>query len=298
MADWVVTGAGGQLGSVLLRQLEALGQDALGVVSPSGPRPLVGRTQPVDLCDETAVTRLIEQAAPRRIVHAAATTDVGRAYREPEQARRVNVDTTRHLGTLARAAGSRFVLVSTDMVFDGEQAPYSELSLPRPQNVYGATKLAAERATLELADAGFRPVVVRVPLLYGVPAAPRRTTFLGQVEALRDGRALRLFADEVRTPLWLEDAARAIERVASSTLDGVVHAAGPESLTRVQMGRLLARALGVSGAAIEECSRTQAGDPEPRPRDLSLSSQRFCDFFDEAPGRAMREALAAMFAGA
>jgi dTDP-4-dehydrorhamnose reductase len=292
MAQWLITGAGGQLGSVLLRQLSERGEEAIGVVSPSGPLPAVGRTVPVELRDEAAVARLIDQVAPQRIVHAAALTDVGRCFREPDLARRINVDATRTLVRRARLAGSGFLFVSTDMVFDGERPPYDETRAPHPQNVYGSTKLEAERTVLTEAAGDFRPAVVRVPLLYGFPAVPRRTTFLGQVQALRDGAPLRLFADELRTPLWLEDAAQAVARVATSALEGVVHAGGPESLTRVEMGRMLAQALGVSGTSIEECSRKQAADPEPRPRDLSLTSQLYGNRLGTAPGRPMREALA------
>lgn len=280
------------MGSVLLRQLVQQGQEAVGTVSPSGPRPEGLPTEAIDLLDPAAVAQLMGRLAPQRLVHAAAFTHVANAHREPTRAERVNVEITGTLAALAARHGSRFVLLSTDMVFDGEAAPYGEGDEPRPHTVYGRTKLAAERAAL--ATPGVDVAVLRVPLLYGLPAVERPTTFRSLVDALLARKSVRLFEDEVRTPLWLEDAARAVRRVTDSDLTGLLHAGGPEALSRLQMGRLVAEALGIRDHRLEATSRLSAPDPEPRPRDLSLSSQRYGERFG-APGLPMAEALALAF---
>ncbi len=294
MSDWLITGAGGALGSVLLRQLTEAGHDAVGIVSPTGPVPHVGRTVRVDLLEANDVARTVEALAPSRIVHAAALTHVAGAFHDPAGAKRINVDATEALAGLAARAGIRFALVSTEMVFDGEHAPYDEASAPSPITVYGRTKLAAEQVAM--AGHPANTVVVRVPLLYGFPAAPRNTTFGLQVRALQSGTPLRLFEDEVRSPLWLEDAAAAITTVVESDYTGLIHAGGPEALTRVEMGRLLARSLGLRNLAIIAASRSTADDPEPRPRDLTVNSARYIARFGGPAGRPMAEALAATFA--
>jgi dTDP-4-dehydrorhamnose reductase len=294
MTRWLITGAGGALGSVLLRQLTEAGHDAVGIVSPTGPVPHVGRTVRLDLLQAAEVTRTIETLAPSRIVHTAALTHVAGAFHDPAAAQRINVDATGTLVGLAASAGIRFALVSTEMVFDGEHAPYDEESPPNPTTVYGRTKLAAEHIALAGDDANI--VVVRVPLLYGLPAVDRSTTFGLQVRALQSGTPLRLFEDEVRSPLWLEDAALAITTVVQSDYTGLIHAGGPETLTRVEMGRRLTRSLGLSDWAIIAASRSTADDPEPRPRDLTVSSARYTARFGAPPGRPMAEALAATFA--
>lgn len=290
MEKWLITGAGGKLGSVLLRQLVQQGMEVTGTASPDGPRPSLGRVVALDLLDEASLRVLVESADPTHVVHTAAVSEPAKAFAEPERAWRVNVELTERLARLAGERGCRMLHVSTDMVFDGEHAPYSEQDAAAPVGVYGRTKLASERAALSHGAA-----VVRVPLLYGLPAASRPSTFASQVEALRSERPLRLFADEVRTPLWLEDAAAALQRVALSDLEGVVHAGGPESLSRVDMGRQLATALGVSGASIVVGERSDAGSPEPRPRDLSLTSERHRSAFGVRPGRPLAEALEVIF---
>jgi dTDP-4-dehydrorhamnose reductase len=248
----------------------------------------------VDLLEANDVARTVEALAPSRIVHAAALTHVAGAFHDPAGAKRINVDATEALAGLAARAGIRFALVSTEMVFDGEHAPYDEASAPSPITVYGRTKLAAEQVAM--AGHPANTVVVRVPLLYGFPAAPRNTTFGLQVRALQSGTPLRLFEDEVRSPLWLEDAAAAITTVVESDYTGLIHAGGPEALTRVEMGRLLARSLGLRNLAIIAASRSTADDPEPRPRDLTVNSARYIARFGGPAGRPMAEALAATFA--
>jgi dTDP-4-dehydrorhamnose reductase len=287
MTRWLITGAGGQFGSVLLRRLARSGSDAVGLVSKHGPRPTVGASIALDLLDAAAMTKAVDRVRPTCIVHAAAVTSMAEAFANPQRAQQVNVEVTRRLAELASKRHQRMVLLSTDMVFDGEHAPYDEAAEPAPQTVYGQTKLAAERIVLEYDNT----LVLRLPLLYGIPAVQRETTFQRQLHALRSGHALRLFADEYRTPVWLEDAAAVVESAASAALLGIVHAPGPERLSRADMGRLLAKALGVEQPAITTESRLDAGGSEPRPRDLSLRSRRFTTAFGRAAGRPMAEAL-------
>src|SRR5437588_830499 len=85
------------------------------------------------------------------------------AVAAPGGARRVNTAGTRMLAELADACGARLVLVSTDLVFDGERPPYREEDPAVPSSVYGRTKLEAEAAVRAMSSG----VVARLSLLYG-----------------------------------------------------------------------------------------------------------------------------------
>jgi dTDP-4-dehydrorhamnose reductase len=284
---WLVTGVSGQLGSVLLRQLVEASAPVVGVASPSGPLPSFGEAVRVDIANEGALEELVTRVRPRYVIHAAAISAVAVAYAEPERVRWVNVVATSRLCAASSRVGARVVYVSTDMVFDGEGAPYDERAVPSPLSEYGRSKLAGEQAALAAGGA----LVARMPLMYGVPAVPRSTTFVEQARALGQGRPLRLFHDEFRTPLWLEDAATSLVLAARSDLAGTVHVGGPERLSRLEMGVLLARALGVHDPEIESISRLDVASPEPRARDLSLISRRYEDAFGALPGGAMASVL-------
>jgi dTDP-4-dehydrorhamnose reductase len=288
----LITGVSGQLGSVLLRAAVRLGKPAFGVASPSGPEPFDGQFSRVDITDAPALSELVARVRPSAVVHAAALSTVLGARSDPERARRVNAVATGALAAAADRAGARFVYVSTDMVFDGERAPYDEAAAPAPVSVYGRSKLGGEIAARVHPGA----LVVRVPLLYGIPAVARPSTFREQCNALVQRRPLTLFHDEHRTPLSLEDAALALIRTAESDQTGVLHIAGPERLSRLEMGHILADALGVERPLIESASRLSISAPEPRPADLSLQSKRYALVFGSPPGRPMRRALAALLA--
>ncbi len=293
---WLVTGAGGQLGSHAVRQLDVDdAADVLAVVrehTPAGGRLQCAR---VDLGDLGPLRELVAAYRPTYVLHLGAMTAVGDCHADPEQAERVNVAATRALAEAAGAVGARLLFSSTDMVFDGEQAPYGEDDPPAPLSHYGRTKVAAEGV---LAGRE-RTLVVRLPLMYGFPLTGRATTFVKMITALRAGQALRLFTDEFRTPLWLGDAARALIGLARSDLDGLIHVAGPARLSRYDMIAECATALGLTNVSLEQISRCAIEAPEPRPADLSLRAERFGALFpDLVPGPIRAEVLAEEYDGA
>ena len=287
---WLVTGAAGQLGSHVVRQLVT---DArVGALLALARRPDVGTpgvpAQCLELTDFEVVRSTVRDFAPTHVVHLAAMTAVADCWQRPAEAERVNVAATR---VLAEAAdGARFVFSSTDMVFDGTAAPYHETDPPCPLSHYGRTKAAAEQVLAGLPGT----LIVRIPLMYGFPYARRKTTFAQQMTALRSGTPLRLFTDEYRTPVWLADAARALIALARSDLTGVIHVAGPQRLSRYELIAQCARLLGLPTTPLVPISRLDIPAAEPRPADLSLDGRRFNELF---PALAPRPLHAGVFEG-
>jgi dTDP-4-dehydrorhamnose reductase len=293
MTEFLVTGAGGALGSVLMRELHRMQRTAEGVVSPSGPVPFTGTVWSADLADSRTYRERVVALAPKVIVHLGAVSQPSAAYEEPERARKVNVESTAVLLALAETVGARFLYASTDLVFDGEEAPYDEDDTPEPLSIYGRTKLEAEAHVYTYK----RGLVLRFPLMYGLPSAARKPTFFETLVArLRAGQPTKLFTDEVRTPIWLDDAARACIRVAGTELRGTLHVGGPERLSRFEMGQRVAAALGAPANLLDPVSRTAFDAAEPRPRDASLDSTRYLERVGEVPGRPMHTSLQELLA--
>jgi dTDP-4-dehydrorhamnose reductase len=288
--NWIVTGAGGQLGSVLLRELTHNGEAAVGTLSTGGPEPTVGLTVRLELTDFRALGQLLSAHRPRIILHTAAVTSIDAAWQDPERARRTNIDVTAELARWSDQIKCRLVFVSTDLVFDGTAAPYGERDATTPLSVYGSTKAQAEKCVLTAREG----LVLRPALMYGLPAVRRPTTFLAQLKSLQTGQRLRLFEDEYRTPIWLEDAARACMEAARSDVTGVLHIGGPQRLSRLEMGCLMAQWLGVAGDSIIASRQRDMPTPEPRPPDVSLDSRLYKRHFGHPAGRPMAEALAAI----
>ncbi len=275
---WVLTGASGLLGGHVLRLLAAANEPRRvsshgGVLALTGRQSAVespARTEAVDLAEPEELRRVVNDFAPTHILHVGGMTAVGDCFKQPQRAARINADSTRVLADVAARRGARLVYCSTDMVFDGQQAPYCESDPPRPLSTYGRTKLAAERALRGLD----RAVIVRLALMYGRPCTARPTTFAQQIDALKRRVALRLFIDEYRTPVWVRDAAAALIGIAKSEVTGVLHVAGPQRLSRYELVERFARMLRIDAPRLEPVSRVTVDAPEPRPADLSLSVAR------------------------
>jgi dTDP-4-dehydrorhamnose reductase len=156
-------GADGQVGFELHRLLpviaDTIATTRIGVV------PGVAPCRALDLAVPGAAAALIAEVRPRWIVNAAAYTAVDRAEDEPVLAQRVNGDALGEIGNAARAIGARVLHFSTDYVFSGEGTrPWREDDATAPQNAYGRSKLAGEKA---LADSGCKYLLLRTAWVYG-----------------------------------------------------------------------------------------------------------------------------------
>jgi dTDP-4-dehydrorhamnose reductase len=234
--------------------------------------------RPIDLADPDALVSAFRDARPDCIIHTAALAAVGDCYREPQRAERINARGSAVLAELADHATIPMLHVSTDMVFDGEHAPYREKDAVAPLSIYGRTKAEAERAVLAYPH----NTVMRLPLLFGPSLSSRPSFFDQQAQALRQGQRISLFCDEWRTPLSLQVAARSLMALAGGgpvAPLGLIHLGGPERLSRLEMGQRLAAFLACDPALIVSTSRTSVAAAEPRPEDVSLDSSRWRSLF-------------------
>ncbi|WP_207062863.1 dTDP-4-dehydrorhamnose reductase [Motiliproteus sp. SC1-56] len=193
----LVTGAQGQLGRCL--------QDALAE-SAHDWRAL-GRSA-LDIADSASVARAIEGFAPDVVINAAAYTAVDRAETEVDAACRINAEGPAHLARACQTHGARLIHVSTDYVFDGDaERPYREEDTTRPLGVYGASKLAGERA---VAEACTQHLIVRVAWVFSEYGNNFLKTML-RLGAERD--SLGIVDDQQGTPTYAGDLARALVRL-------------------------------------------------------------------------------------
>ena len=264
----LITGASGQLGGYLLREAR---NQTIHVAAWSHSRSglLFGQTlRPVDLTDLTQVALAFREASPTAVLHLAALTAVGMCHAEPARAEAINVCGTETLAALAAGARARLVMVSTDLVFDGENSPYKECDQANPLSVYGHTKLAAESAALAAPAAA----VARLSLMFGPTVIGKPAFFDQQCSKMRAGRKVTWFADEWRTPLSLATAARALLALVCSDFTGLIHIGGPERMSRFEVGMRLAHYLGTDPEMVVAVTRDSVQGLEPRPCDTSLDS--------------------------
>src|SRR5262245_36036961 len=299
-----ITGASGQLGAYLLRALQGSAHEVIAWSGSSTGESFGFRLRPVDFREQPAqiVPALMELSsfAPDVVVHLAAMSNVTACADQPRFAHQINYHFT-DLLVFETARRSRLIYASTDLVFDGESGSYNESDLPCPLSVYGQTKKLGEAACLGLlpprpARVHERPhtLVVRLSLLFGPSLNGRATFFDQQLQALREGRELKLFEDEWRTPLSLKTAAEALLVLAESNQTGLLHIGGPERMSRLEMGQRLAAHLGRDPSVFIPARRDDVPAAEPRPRDTSLNCAGWRSLFPNLPWPKFEEALTEM----
>lgn len=214
----------------------------------------------LDLADAGAVKSLYARLRPVLVLHTAYGVDDGDHD---------IVAATRNVAQAARQFGTALVHISSDVVFDGENAPYAEHDRLAPVNRYGRWKAQAERDVRALVPLA---AVVRTSLIVAVdpwdPASERLAA------ALRNGRPPSLFVDELRCPILVDDLATQLWQLAALPEDrraGPWHLAGPEALSRYTVGLLIGAR---EGLAVWPRPAWNREHREPRPRDLRLRTQR------------------------
>jgi dTDP-4-dehydrorhamnose reductase len=190
----LLLGGHGQVGGEALPLLRALGE----VVS-------LTRAE-LDLTDGTAVRAAVRGLKPRWIVNAAAYTAVDKAESESRTAYVLNGESPGILGEEAARIGSAVIHFSTDYVFSGEGSrPWREDDPTGPLGVYGASKLAGERA---LAESGAAHFIFRTSWVFGA----RGENFLRRILQLALERdELKIVDDQVGSPTWSRTLARLVE---------------------------------------------------------------------------------------
>jgi dTDP-4-dehydrorhamnose reductase len=219
---------------------------------------------------------------PDCVIHAAAQRSPELCEVEPESSHVLNVDAAVHLAELSRNTGTRLVFISSDLVFDGERAPYLETDSAAPICAYGRQKAEAEARILAVCE---DTLVCRVPLMFGLPS-PHSVSFIQPViTSLRDGKAVRLFTDEFRGPVSTTDAAAGLLSLARRRdIVGVLHLGGRERLSRHAMGQAVAQVYGLDETLLLASRQSSLQSRAARPRDVFMdSSKAFALGYDPLP---------------
>ncbi len=266
----LVTGAGGLLGGRLAALLQEAGLEVTAVHRGTPPPPGLRGVQ-ADLTDDGALERLLDQARPEAVLHAAVLGRAEVCERQPQEAERTNAVLPGRLGRLCRERGVRLVALSTDLVFDGTRQAADETVLPAPLSVYGRTKRTGEEALLAACPGA---AVARVALVVGRGHGPRGTASEAVAWSLQAGRPVRLFTDECRTPVDPESVADGCRRLLTGGAAGLFHLGGPERLTRYELGLRVTQALGLAASGVVPVRQADHAGPDRRPADVSLDSGR------------------------
>lgn len=268
----LVTGINGYIGRYLLNH-QPPSIRLSGTVRTPPDQAGIGLPQhlPVHILNlEEEINSTLDRAEPDIIIHTAALANLAICEKNPVLADAINNRATAILARWCAQRRVRLVYLSTDIVFRGNEPPYSESDKPNPVNVYGYSKWKGEEAVLsQLKDA----VVLRMALVLGRGLGGRRNFVDWFLDKLHRRATIPLFEDEVRTPTEVSSAARTIWQIALSKETGIMHFCGQERINRFKLGQLLCNHLGYGHELLQPVSVHSMTD-YPRPLDVSLLSTR------------------------
>ena len=265
MKKVLITGAGGQLGSsmeledFIMITTSRFHNDA--VESPTIDADL-------DITNEYQVKTIIAENDPDIIVHLAAMTNVDGCELNPDQAYEVNV---RGTVNLLNHFNGKFVLLSTDYVFDGNEGPYSENDTVNPKNVYGKTKLEAERKVREFSADW---LILRTNVVWNIGGKYKASFVDWLVEELDEGNQVRIVTDQWNNPTHTEDLGSVINELLKYNASGLYHYGSAEVLNRYDFARLIANIYNLDENLIKPIMTQELNQLAKRPLRSGLKTNK------------------------
>lgn len=210
-----ITGAYGQLGLALHHLMS--GQDRYVVYRTDAVRSDEGIVHALDITDEAAVLKAVEEFHPDIIINCAAMTAVDLCETEQEKAYRINALGTKYLAQAANHCGAKLIHVSTDYVYDGQKdKPYVESDETNPISVYGRTKLEGELFALEICPKTF---ILRTAWVYGEGKNFVKT----MLRLAETGNPIRVVKDQFGSPTSALELAKVLLFLMDTDSYGIYH---------------------------------------------------------------------------
>ncbi len=261
----LVVGASGLLGTAVVEAATGEGHRVLGAARRV--RGLARRA--LDLTQREQIDSVLDAFEPEVVVLCSAYPHVDGCEADPARSTAENVQTVANVIQATHGSQTKIVFFSTDQVFDGALASYQESDAARPLNVYARHKREAEKLLLERGDS----LIVRSAWIFG-EELDRKNFMYRVIAAARASGKLIVPADQVGCPTWSRWLAESALLLLAQEMNGIVHLAGSEALSKAEWARLIVEHLGLAQLAIGEVSPEEAGQVAPRPQRVVLRSQR------------------------
>ena len=228
----------------------------------------------MDITDSENVDAVLKEQKPRVVIHSAAITHVDWCESNREKTFEVNVNGTKNVALGCKKIGAKMVLISTDYVFDGEKkGKYFETDFTNPINVYGQSKLEAEKVTSEILT-DF--LITRVTAIYGYNDEFDKKTFPTHIiENLSKKTELQCFVDQYLNPTLINDISEGIFSLLKKNQKGIFHMTGRENLNRWEFAKKTAKVFSLNEKLLKQGFWKKSSFAAKRPKKLDISIEKF-----------------------
>jgi len=231
----------------------------------------------IDITDFNSVKEVFNSFNPDVVIHLAAITNtLPLPYQNPKDIYKVNVFATKYLAELCDRTETKLIYISTDLVYAGYRGSMlKEDAKLIPVSLYAETKLMSE---VKIRETFENYVILRTALLYGLGLSHSSCHFDRMNAELNNGRAVKLFSDQFRTPISLKDVARIILQIATMDINNeTINLGGVERVSRYELGEILCSVAGYDKSLLQKISLDDV--PElPKVEDVSLDTDKLQSF--------------------
>lgn len=262
----LVTGANGQLGN----EMRVVG-------THSADHYIFTDIEQLDITSVEAIESIFSKECIDIVVNCAAYTAVDRAEEEEDCAYRINHHAVANLAKACVKHGATLIHLSTDYIFDGNtDTPYTEEATPSPLNIYGKSKLAGEESIIE---SGCHHIIIRTAWLYSTFG----NNFCKRMcEMTASQNKLRVVCDQIGSPTYAEDLAKAIAYIIESrqlAKCGIYNYSGEGECSWYDFAVEIARLCNHLDCNISPCRSEEYSARALRPRYSLLDKGKFCETF-------------------
>jgi dTDP-4-dehydrorhamnose reductase len=215
-------------------------------------------SQKIELNEYEKLKELFSSFTPDVVIHTAAISRPEDCDDLPKEfVIDVNVNSAIELAKLCELHNAKLIFTSTDLVYDGEDGQMlTEESVPKPASFYAETKLQSESGIKDIFE---NYIILRTSLLYGIGLNHSVNNFHNMYFSFKNNKPVKLFYDQFRTPLSLQDAAELMEKLINIDIKNItLNFGGRERVSRVDLGEILCELGKFDKSLIEETSMQDA----------------------------------------
>ena len=270
----LVTGASGQLGNSVIKQLYGKYKTLVTDISINKSNGSNIVFEILDITDFEQIKNTIANFNPDVIINLAAFTDVDGCELNPKKAYLLNA---KSVEMLSNNFDGQFIQISTDYVFDGYSGPYSEDDDTSPLSIYGKTKLEAEKI---LRDNINNWCIIRTNVLFDYYNNTEASFIKWIIDSLKANKPVNVVDDQWNNPTWTKNLAEIIELVINKNVTGLYNYGGADYLSRFELAQIIANTFNLDNALILPISTESLNQAAQRPLKGGLKTEKIEREFD------------------
>ena len=235
----------------------------------------------LDVADRHAVFGLFGKIKPDVVFDAHGINSVERAESHKDDAWAVDFEGSRNLMDASRQFGAKYIFISSDLVFAGTKAAYTERDRPDPVNYLGRTKWAIE-TMLDIFNVDH--IIARTSGVYGRMSRTGKKGFPQFIiENLHKGVEVKAATDQYATPTLVDDLVRSLFALVSANAKGIFNIAGRDCISKYDFAKAICGEFGLDNGLLEPCEFSDLPQLGRRPLKVKFSAGKLRKYVAEVP---------------